>query len=372
MYAEYMPVFAFHRAPSSELSKDVLPFLQYGDGRVLNSSFLDTPRHVHVTHRIIEDMCSTKPSKADTDDIIIAKTFGSALQTLVQCAYARYQRRVAPRQLENPRNLENETETLHTEIEQLVHLRRQAARFYRVFAGEKRLSGTGLFWAQEIDQPLTELIQDAKDLLSFFAAGERHTESLQQRGLIKAQVEEVTEAKKTSIGLRRISRLTYAFLPLQVTVSGLGMNLKAFASGVGWNYFGYSLFILSIVSFLPLLIPMLFEGLSERLQQIRAIRTHSSKVALIYASFCLFHSHSTNEDLWTLGLSWDIRAFDGLDPARPPKIDFLIKRRTRFDQALLEGMWAFYGLYWQRKLEEMFSIIDQPQWGKLGAKQHGA
>ncbi|KAL8705278.1 MAG: hypothetical protein Q9201_001609 [Fulgogasparrea decipioides] len=278
------------------------------------------------------------------------------------------------RALKNYDSLRLDHDILFREIQQLVTLRRQIEAF---LAGiQKDDINSHYNQGQEVCRILREMTEDLKDLLSLYQNKDGALDSETLAGLIQAQLDESREAKKTSVKLGYLSQLAYIFLPLQLTASAMGMNLKNFGTGnIELRTFLFMLATIAALSFAPLLFRLIFEapeGSSSRIRQICTIMAYSRRAGFLFAWFCLFHHKRTNDELWDSGISWDLNFFKGQNKMRSVGGAGWARERATVSAALTSGVVNFFPRYWQRVLDELFDIIDTPQWGRKDMNYHTA
>ncbi|MDI1492664.1 MAG: hypothetical protein OHK93_004446 [Ramalina farinacea] len=200
---------------------------------------------------------------------------------------------IAPRALKNRDLYRADHNTLFDELGRLLALQREIEIFLLKF-DQNGIEQSD--WPIPIQRQLSGLIDDVKNLLSFYRAEDASSASDYLGDLIQAQVDDAKEAKRTSAKLGLLSQLAYIFLPLQVTVSALGMNLKAFGTGnVELQSFFVILMVIATLSFVPMLSPLLSKLPGKRISDIRDIKRYSPRLAFLFGWFCLCHGSFTNQ-----------------------------------------------------------------------------
>ncbi|KAL8822560.1 MAG: hypothetical protein Q9191_006706 [Dirinaria sp. TL-2023a] len=314
-------------------------------------------------------------SETDKTDYIIGKAVVQYIAGLTACCNADYCRCIAPRQLKFP-PFRTDHDWLFRDFRQVVSLRREVEGFLAIFNGEEIDLDSASRQGQEACRLLRELTEDIQALLSHYRAKETSNKSDELGELIQAQTDEAKEAKKTSVKLGYLSQLAYVFLPLQLATSVMGMNLKDFGTGnIELRTFLLMFTTIACLSFVPMLLLMVFKSDSDpsRFSQIRSMFEHSQRAALLFGWFCLFHQQTTNDKLWESGISWDIRCLTGVSQLdRSATRSVWAKRRAEISSALKRGPFTFFARYWQGVLDELFDIIDTPQWGRKDPNLHTA
>ena len=299
---------------------------------------------------------------------VIARVISPYLANLYGCCYATHHRTHAPRALKNSDMYRPAPDRMFDELRQLTTLKGQTELFQSHI-------DQGAFEQSDfrIHRQLCDLIVDVKDLLSFSCADNASSASHKLEELIQAQVDEAKEAKKTSAKLGLLSQLAYFFLPLQVTVSALGMNLQALGTGnVQLRSFFLVLAFLAIVSFVPMLSPILS---GKRISDIGEISRHSRRLAFLFGWFCLCHGSITNDKLSNCGTGYDLKILSGRYNLRRRIVGdqtFWRNGRTQFIAALQSQPFLFLPRYWKKVVEEIFDIIDKPNWGRDEEHLHRA
>ena len=150
----------------------------------------------------------------------------------------------------------------------------------------------------------------------------------------------------------------------------MGMNLKDFGTGsIELGTFLLVFATIACLSFIPVLLPIL----PTRVFQTRAIFTHSQRAGLLFGWFCLFHRKATNSKLWDSGISWDINWFSKqVEHKRNVQSHEWARTRAIISTALRTGHFRFFPRYWQGVLDEIFDIIDSPQWRRKDPNLHTA
>ncbi|KAL8685603.1 MAG: hypothetical protein Q9218_007658, partial [Villophora microphyllina] len=239
------------------------------------------------------------------------------------------------------------------EIRQMDTLQRQVEAFLATVHRHEIESHYNIDQGQATCRALSRLTEDLRRLLSHIQDERQAGDSLELAHLIEAQLDESKEAKKTSVKLGYLSQLAYIFLPLQLTASAMGMNLKGFGTGnIEFRTFFSMLAVIATLSFVPVLFPLLLRPSESRLSQIRATAKYSKRAAFLFGWFCLFHAQSINDRLWSSGMRYSDRA--------------------SISTSLTRGPFNFFPHYWQRVLDELFTIIDTPEWGRKDMSYHTA
>jgi hypothetical protein len=85
---------------------------------------------------------------------------------------------------------------------------------------------------------LRQLIDDAEHLASLYRRAilvyEKRSKQLQlekQTSVLSAQLEEARESKASALGVNRLTKLAFIYIPLNFATSALGMNLTIFGTG---------------------------------------------------------------------------------------------------------------------------------------------
>ena len=360
----------FLRAPRGGLAEASRIFLHHSDARVTGSSFLESQPPNALSSVFIHNLLRADFSAIRIRERVIAKVVLPYLAGLYGCCYAIYHRDIAPRALKNSDLLRANHDTLFDEVRDLSTLQREIEIFL------SKLDQNGIEqsdWPIPIQRQLSGLIDDVKNLVSFYRADDASSASDYLGGKIQAQVDEAKEAKKTSAKFGLLSQLAYIFLPLQVTVSALGMNLKAFGTGnIEIQSFFIILMITATLSFVPVLSPMIP---GKRISDIRAISKHSRRLAFLCGWFCLCHWSTTNSKLFNCGIAYDLNVISGrYDIPRRTSGGHSqwSRKRTEFVSALQRQPVIFFPRYWKKVVEEIFDIIDQPNWGRDANHLHTA
>jgi len=206
--------------------------------------------------------------------------------------------------------------------------------------------------------------------LSFHHAKENSGDFDHLGKLIEEQVDEAKEAKNTSAKLGLLSQLAYVFLPLQLTASIMGMNLRDFGTGniELWTFL-LMLVVVATFSFIPLVLEPIRAGI-PRISAIMQIMKYSPRAGLSFGWFCLFHRKSINDHVWISGLSWDIRFSKGETTRRKVGADGMETRRKDRAIALKGRHFRNFARYWQGVLDELFEIIDRSRWGRKDMNNH--
>lgn len=260
--------------------------------------------------------------------------------------------------------------SLFCEIQQLVPLRRQVEVFLARFDGAQVSSDYEISQGQEICRLLCELTEDINALLSFHHAKENSSNSNYHGEVIQAQADAAKEAKNTSAKLRLLNQLAYVFLPLQLTASIMGMNLRNFGTGniELWTFL-LILVAVATISFIPLVLQPLTAGI-PRIREIMEIMEYSPRVGYLFGWFCLFHHKSINDKIWYSGICSDIRFFKTQSTRQIRADKHIITIREGISTTLRGRHVRIFARYWQGVLDELFEIIDRPQWGRKDMSNH--
>lgn len=348
-------------------------FFNHPDAQVTGSCFLESQPSSALSSVFIHTLLQADFSAIRIRERLIARVIQPYLAGLYGCCYASYHRQIAPRALKNRDLYRADHDSLFDELRRLLTLQREIEIFLRKFDQD----GIAQSDCQiPLQRQLSGLIDDVKNLLSFYRADDASSASNYLGELIQAQVDEAKEAKKTSAKLGLLSQLAYIFLPLQVTVSALGMNLKAFGTGnIEIKSFFVILMIIATLSFAPMLSPMLSKLPGKRISNIRDINRYSPRLAFLFGWFCLCHWSTTNSKLFDCGIARDLAFFSGRHnlPRRPVGNDtYWGKCRTEFIAALQSQPLIFSPRYWKKVVEEIFDIIEKPNWGRDEEHLHRA
>ena len=360
----------FLRAPRGGLAEESRIFLHHSDARVTGSSLLESQPPKALSSVFIHNLLRADFSAIRIRERVIARVVLPYLAGLYGCCYASYHRDVAPRALKNRDLLRADHDTLFNEVQDLSTLQREI----EIFLIEFDQDGMEQSDCQiPIQLQLSGLIDNVQNLLSFYRADDASSVSKDLAELIQAQVDEAKETKKTSAKLGLLSQLAYIFLPLQVTVSALGMNLKAFGTGnIEIQSFFIILMITATLSFVPVLSPMIP---GKRISDICAISKHSRRLAILCGWFCLCNWSTTNSKLFNCGIAHDLNVLSGrYAMPRPTSGDHSqwSRTRTEFVSALRREPVIFFPCYWKKVVEEIFDIIDKPNWGRDANHLHTA
>ena len=139
----------------------------------------------------------------------------------------------------------------------------------------------------------------------------KHWEGDHLPDLMTAQTEETKAALHASTQIGRLTTLAFFCLPVQITASILGTNLKAFRSG--------SLRTKSFISTLCMLVTLTIflaiffsKEVIEVFARGLAIWQHSRRVAALYVPLGIPHPASMNDAVWKCGIEWNILLFRGV------------------------------------------------------------
>ncbi|KAL8725697.1 MAG: hypothetical protein Q9181_006315 [Wetmoreana brouardii] len=366
----------FLRAPRSQLLRTSQVFLNYPNTRATGSVFVELQRPKSLCEHYTRALLELDIPETAERERLIADAILPYITNLAGCCNANYHRCIAPRALKSFDFFRADRESLFKEIQQLVSLQRQIEAFLARSHTDNTESHGNTSQGQEICRILRELIEDLKDISSLHHSEDGTSDSENLAELIQAQLDESREAKKTSVKLGYLNQLAYIFLPLQLTASAMGMNLKNFGTGnIQLRTFLFMLATIATLSFAPLFFRAIFEapeGSSSRIRQICTIMTYSRRAGFLFAWFCLFHQKRTNNELWESGISYDLEFFKGREKIRLVDGSGWAMKRETISTALTSGVINFFPRYWQRVLDELFDIIDTPQWGRKDMNYHTA
>lgn len=309
----------------------------------------------------------------------IARAVLPYIANLVNFCIVKYHREIAPQGLKILDLYRADPKMLFSEIRQLLALQRELERFVAMSAKNTPSAESGLNSGQQILRLLDQMTEDYKGLLAHYQADDRSTESNYLADLIQAQVDEAKEAKKTSIRTGRLSQLAYIFLPLQLTAAAMGMNLKDFGTGnIELSTFVLVFAIVATLSFSPMFFPLIYLQWKDRLLQIRNVNRYSRRASLLYGCFCLFHRKKTNDQLWGCGMGHDVDFFqEGFRSGVKRDISaegyqWWAQGRADISSTLRSPPFVFFPRFWQGVLDQLYTIIDTPQWGRKDTTHHTA
>ena len=350
----------FLRAPRGGLAARSRIFFDHPDAQVTGSCLTERQLPSALSAVFIRTLLQADFSAIRIRERLIARLILPYLVALYGCCYANYHRVTAPRALRIGEFWRTDLESLFDEVRDLSTLQRQIELFLRRF----EQGGVEPFgFHTPIHRQLSELIDDVKDLFSFYRTEKASIDSESLGKLIQAQVDEAKEAKKTSAKLGLLSQLAYIFLPL----------LKAFGTGnIEIQSFFLILMIIATLSFVPMLSPMIP---GKRISDICAISKHSRRLAFLCGWFCLCHWSTTNSKLFDCGIAHDLNVISGrYSFPRTTSGDHSqwSRTRTEFVSALQRQPVIFFPRYWKNIVEEIFDIIDKPNWGRDANHLHTA
>ena len=311
----------------------------------------------------------TKLYYADTmtENGLILRLIMPYITDLTACCNANYYRNIAPTVLGT--FARTGSDSLFEETRRLVTLRRQIKAFLTAFDDTDSDESWEIARGEEACRSLRELAEDLESLSRLHRHDARSYEFENLKEMMEAQVNEAKQAKSTSVKLGYLIHLAYVFLPLQLTASTMGMNLQIFGAGTIELRTFLAMFItIALLSFVPVVFPLVsFEPpIKDRISQVYAVFKLSHRAGLLFGSFCLFHQQSINDKLWDSGISADVSAFlEVATEDRPIKAWERARRRTAISKALRSGPFGFFPRYWQGVLDELFKIIDAPEWGRV-------
>ncbi|KAI4113106.1 MAG: hypothetical protein LQ338_008233 [Usnochroma carphineum] len=363
------------RAPRSQLVDMSRPFFNYPNARPMGSTLLDVRRPKSLYEVASRALLDLEFPEIQNSDWLIGRAILPYVTNLVNCCNANYHRNISPRALKPPDVLRADQMTIFNEIRQLATLERELESFLDRLEQGLSESKTRLSLGRETLRLLDQLTKDYNEVLSYYQAGDRSSESDYLGALIQAQVDEAKEAKKISKSLGQLSQLAYIFLPLQLTASAMGMNLKNFGTGnIELKTFVLMLATIATVSFAPIFFPSLYWSLGDRWSQVRDVTKYSRRAGLLFGLFCLFHRQETNDKLWRSGIEWDIEFFHGRQSLSRNGTDdsYWVNRRADVSTALRKPPFVLIPRFWQAVVEELWDIIDKPQWGRNDTSHHTA
>ncbi|KAL8832900.1 MAG: hypothetical protein Q9170_004680 [Blastenia crenularia] len=361
------------RAPQKELLATSRIFFCYPGAGATRSTLLATRPPATMHELLIRSISELEvlPNQQQSD--WIAKVVLPYIINLAGCCNADYHRNIAPRALKNLDIYRTDADSLLDLIRQLVSLRQEVKSFLGRFHCERADSDCTTCRGHETCRLLSQLTDDSQRLLSFSHADQRSSESDYLGKLMEAQVDEAKEAKATSAKLGRLSQLAYIFLPLQLTASAMGMNLKEFGTGnIELRTFLTMFAIIATLSFVPMLYPLVAAVIGTRLSQIFSVMEHSPRAGFLFGWFCIFHRHTTNNKVFKSGIEWVLIVFQGLRTKRKTGAPGWGHLRQEITTLLNSGRFQLFPRYWQGVLDEIYGIIDSPQWGKKDPSLHTA
>jgi len=345
-------------------------FLNYPNARITGSTLLGTQRSKSLHDHLSRSLLALRFSESQKKDCLILKSILPYLTNLACCCNADYYRIIAPKALQDIDQYWEDPYSLFCEIQQLVPLRRQVEAFLARFDGDQVSSDYEMCRGQETYRLLCELTEDINALLSFHHARENSSNSNYHGEVIQAQAAAAKEAKNTSAKLGLLNQLAYVFLPLQLTASIMGMNLRNFGTGniELWTFL-LILVAVATISFIPLVLEPFTAGIS-RIRAIMEIMEFSPRVGYLFGWFCLFHHKSINDKVWYSGICSDVKIFKGQSTRQLRAEKNFITRREEISTALRGRNGRVFARYWQGVVDEIFEIIDRPQWGRKDMSNH--
>ena len=221
-------------------------------------------------------------------------------------------------------------------------------------------------------EPLKTLFNDIDHQKQFLLSAERifdacrnQDEQSNIRFLINEQLEETQKSKDTAIGVQRLTRLGFVFIPLNFVCAMLGMNMAAFGQGTlsMWWFFFLGFLFLGLTT-----IPVNFATELDRLDRhfislALQIAWRSPVAAFWYICYGLTHNSANLADLNDAGL---IQALQGSAIEMSDRI-----RDGKRGGALYwycgwsaEGKGDSSGYFWLSKLQHIFRLLDTPDWEK--------
>lgn len=359
----------FVRAPQSELVATSRVFFHYPYVGNTALSFLNTQPPKSLYELLIRSLPELALPKKKQQGYAIAKVVATYFNNLAECCKADYRRNIAPRALKSIDILRTEPDTLLDVTRQFVTLRQEVEAFNDKFHAYTCNMGRG----KETCSLLSQLTEESQRLLSFWHNQDRSSESEDLRRLIQAQVDETKQAKKTSAELGRLSQLAYIFLPLQLTTSAMGMNLKDFGTGtIEMRTFLLMFGAIAALSLVPLLYPLISKLINDRIPQMIAMMKYSRRAGFLFGLFCLFHRRETNDSLLQCGIKWDLDSFEGRQGKRPGDNFYVTDQRDKLSTSLKKQWLVGFPRFWQKVCDEIFNIIDAPRWGGKDTGLHTA
>lgn len=345
-------------------------FFNYPNARVTGSTLLGRQSSKSLHNHLSRSVSALRFSESEKIDCLILKSILPYLTNLACCCNADYYRIIAPKALQEIDQYWEDSYSLFCEIQQPVPLRRQVEVFLARFDGDQVSSDYEISQGQETCRLLCELTEDINALLSFHHAKENSSNSNYHGEVIQAQADAAKESKNTSAKLRLLNQLAYVFLPLQLTASIMGMNLRNFGTGniELWTFL-LILVAVATISFIPLVLQPLTAGI-PRIREIMEIMEYSPRVGYLFGWFCLFHHKSINDKIWYSGICSDIRFFKTQSTRQIRADKHIITIREGISTTLRGRHVRIFARYWQGVLDELFEIIDRPQWGRKDMSNH--
>ncbi|KAF2237992.1 hypothetical protein EV356DRAFT_332540 [Viridothelium virens] len=349
-------------------------FWYHSNAHGARSNFQKPLHSASLGDYFVSALLDSEFSEATETSRILTGVILPYVTNLTSCCVARYHRELAPAVLRARSGLRVDEEILFDDIRQTVVLRRQIESFLHAsYVQGTEMDRTTKF-GFEACRLLCELTEDLERLRSSCKTGDRSSQTEYLEELMQAQVDEVKASKATSEQLGLLSRLAYVFLPLQLTTSVLGMNLRDFGSGqVELRTFLVVLSTITSLSFVPLLFPLVFGPPWKRIPQVYEISRYSLRVGLLFGWFCFFHSEHINDRVWESGIEWDVKAFEIRSAFRR---DIGSEKWTNRRRGVLEALerqhFSFFPGYWQTLLDKLFEIVDSPGWQGRATRPHAA
>ena len=358
----------FLRAPRSHLFDNSSIFLHYPNTRATESALLETQRPESLSDVFFHTLLEFASDNQNKDCLILA-TILPYINNLASCCRAYYYRLISLEKLE-PSHFDNlDDDLLFNEMQQIILFQREVEEFCGIFSKGHVTPYSLTSQSQATCRVLRELTKDLKRFSSFVRAVGSVNDSNHLGGLMQALTTEAEEARKTSRKLGYLTQTAYIFLPLQLTATIMGMNLEKFGTGnIDFATFSIALVTIATLSFVLVFIQS--EVRFDRISQIRVIAKHSRRAATLYGMFCLFHSKTINDELWESGIKYDLDFFKGVCSKRQIGGDGWVRTRAGVYAALRSHFLSFFPRYWERVLDELFSIIDSPQWKKKDNTHH--
>ncbi|KAL9620226.1 MAG: hypothetical protein Q9160_005235 [Pyrenula sp. 1 TL-2023] len=340
---------------------------------VTGSTLLTTRISRSLAQELVHAISKQDIPQEATEYFVIGQLALSYITNLAGCCTASYRRELAPRAFRNHDFNRTNSDKIHDEIRHLRDLRYETESFLKQISYDQNEKLPKNDRNREICRLLLDLEECLKDLLSLYLAKGRETQSEYLGKLSQAQIDQAKEAKETSKSLGYLSRLAYMSLPLQLTTSAMGMNLKVFGTGnVELKTVIFMLSMLASLSFVLVLLPLIFSARFKRLSQIGEASRYSKRAALLFAWFCLFHGKTVNDKVWESGMSYDINFFKGqISTSRTVNAEGWASHRNRKrDELRSIFIPVFPPSYWKGVLDELINTIDSPRWRRRSEDDH--
>lgn len=221
---------------------------------------------------------------------------------------------------------------------------------------------------RQAQSPIHDAVRDLHMLIDELTETEKYYDRLKREELVNAQLEEARKSTETALGVARLTKLAFIFIPLSFVTSFFGMNVRQFGNGNIdlWIFFATAAALIGL-TFAPFFIKA-----PSGVVTLCTIKLflESPYIGLCFSAFALFNSRETNQSLCDLGpvyylskgsrgqlgLTNDSYAFGWVDPswhqrfwvARARDITAFIqkqvedpdwKKRGRMDQLLWRFEW---------------------------------